>query len=253
MGELTGYEVREYLLEKWQRKCAYCDKTSIPLQIEHICPRSAGGSNRISNLCIACERCNRRKDSQDIKDFLKKDPERLQRILAQAKAPLRDAAAMNAIRSAIGNRVRDTLNLPISFWSGGRTKFNRITLNLPKQHWIDAACVGDRTSSLRTDAAMPVLIAGSTGHGLRQRCIFKDKEGRITGHRPRRIDNGFDFRTGDLVKAIVTRGKYKGTHTGRINVRTRPSFRLNGIDVPAKSCHMIQRRDGYSYEISKLS
>lgn len=25
-GELAGYEVREYLLEKWQRTCAYCGK-----------------------------------------------------------------------------------------------------------------------------------------------------------------------------------------------------------------------------------
>ena len=24
-GELAGYEVREYLLEKWDRRCAYCD------------------------------------------------------------------------------------------------------------------------------------------------------------------------------------------------------------------------------------
>lgn len=45
-GELMGYEVREYLLEKWNRRCAYCGKTDIPLEIEHIVPRSKGGSNR---------------------------------------------------------------------------------------------------------------------------------------------------------------------------------------------------------------
>ena len=32
-GELFGYEVREYLLEKWGRKCTYCDKENVPLQI----------------------------------------------------------------------------------------------------------------------------------------------------------------------------------------------------------------------------
>jgi hypothetical protein len=31
-GILAGYEVREYLLEKWGRKCAYCDKENVPLQ-----------------------------------------------------------------------------------------------------------------------------------------------------------------------------------------------------------------------------
>ena len=35
-GELQGYEVKEYLLEKWGRKCAYCGKTTVPLEVEHI-------------------------------------------------------------------------------------------------------------------------------------------------------------------------------------------------------------------------
>ena len=30
-GTLQGYEVREYLLEKWGRQCAYCDATGVPL------------------------------------------------------------------------------------------------------------------------------------------------------------------------------------------------------------------------------
>jgi len=30
-GELMGYEVREYLLEKWGRRCAYCNATNVPL------------------------------------------------------------------------------------------------------------------------------------------------------------------------------------------------------------------------------
>src|SRR5271170_3414411 len=46
-GTLFGYEIREYLLEKWGRRCAYCDRQNIPLQIDHITPKSKGGSNRI--------------------------------------------------------------------------------------------------------------------------------------------------------------------------------------------------------------
>ncbi len=53
-GTLLGYEVREYLLEKWDRKCVYCGKENVPLQIEHIRSRSKGGTNRVSNLTIAC-------------------------------------------------------------------------------------------------------------------------------------------------------------------------------------------------------
>lgn len=60
-GTLTGYEVREYLLEKWDRQCAYCDVQGIPLQVEHIHPRVKHGSSRISNLTLACGGCNRAK------------------------------------------------------------------------------------------------------------------------------------------------------------------------------------------------
>ena len=35
-GTLAGYEVREYLFEKWKRTCAYCGAKDVPLQVEHI-------------------------------------------------------------------------------------------------------------------------------------------------------------------------------------------------------------------------
>lgn len=49
-GTLYGYEVREYLLEKWGRRCVYCGAKETPLEVEHIQARSKGGSSRISNL-----------------------------------------------------------------------------------------------------------------------------------------------------------------------------------------------------------
>ena len=33
-GTLAGYEIREYLLNKWERKCSYCGAENIPIQIE---------------------------------------------------------------------------------------------------------------------------------------------------------------------------------------------------------------------------
>ena len=35
-GELQGYEVREYLLEKYSRKCCYCGKENVPFEVEQI-------------------------------------------------------------------------------------------------------------------------------------------------------------------------------------------------------------------------
>src|SRR5438105_14644051 len=70
------------LLQKWKRACAYCSKTDTPLQLEHIHPRANGGSNRVSNLCLACEKCNKAKGTKDLKDFLAKKPDLLRKILA---------------------------------------------------------------------------------------------------------------------------------------------------------------------------
>jgi 5-methylcytosine-specific restriction endonuclease McrA len=63
-GTLQGYEVREYLLEKFWRKCCYCGKENVPLEVEHIIPKSRGGTDRVDNLCLACHDCNQRKGSK---------------------------------------------------------------------------------------------------------------------------------------------------------------------------------------------
>lgn len=119
-GELQGYEIREYLLNKWERKCAYCGAENVPLQIEHIQPKAKGGSHRISNLCLACEKCNQKKGTQAIEKFLAKKPDVLKRILAQAKRPLQDATAVNSTRWALFNRLKET-GLPVLTGSGGLT------------------------------------------------------------------------------------------------------------------------------------
>ena len=134
-GELFGYEVREYLLEKWGHKCAYCGATNVPLEIEHIIPKSRGGTDRISNLTLACRKCNLAKGNKTAAEF--GYPE----IQEQAKKPLRDAAAINSTRWKLYDKLKK-FNLPIECGSGGRTKYNRVKQGHPKEHWIDAACVG---------------------------------------------------------------------------------------------------------------
>src|SRR5579871_2370862 len=123
-GTLFGFEVREYLLEKWGRKCAYCGKEGVPLEIEHINARSRGGSDRVSNLCIACHECNQQKGNTCIEEFLEGKPLVLASLLKQAKAPLKDAAAINATRCKLLESLKST-GLAVSTGSGGQTKWNR--------------------------------------------------------------------------------------------------------------------------------
>lgn len=156
-GTLAGYETREYLLDKWNRQCAYCNIKDVPLQIEHIHPRSLGGSNRISNLCLACEKCNLKKGNKPVEQFLKSKPDLLKKILAQAKKPLADTAAVNVTRFKL-LEVLEATELVVETGSGGLTKFNRTQQGLGKTHWIDAACVGKSTPKLIVKHVKPLLI-----------------------------------------------------------------------------------------------
>ena len=247
-GTLAGYETREYLLEKWGRQCAYCGGKDVPFQIEHIHPKAKGGSNSITNLTLSCSRCNRKKCSKDIKEFLKKDTIRLDKILKQAKRPLAGAAAVNTTRFALLEVLKVT-GLPVETGSGGLTKFNRIQQNLEKTHWIDAACVGESTPLLNIKGIKPLLITAN-GYGNRQMC-GTDKFGFPRRHRTNKQIH-FGFQTGDIIKAVVTNGKKTGKYMGRVLCRATGSFdittktgRVSGISH--KYCSTTHKKDGYSY------
>ncbi len=246
-GTLAGYEVREYLLEKFARTCCYCGAQNVPLNLDHIRPKSRGGSNRVSNLALACVACNDRKDADPIEVFLAHDPARLAKVLAQVKRPLRDAAAVNSTRWALLNALKST-GLPVATGSGGLTKFNRHVLGIPKTHALDAACVG-QTDAL-TAWRVPTLSIKGTGRGSYQRTRL-DRFGFPRGYLMRgKAVRG--FRTGDMVLAVVPVGKKAGVHVGRVAVRASGSFNIQtGFAVVQgigyKHCRVLQRGDGYGY------
>jgi 5-methylcytosine-specific restriction endonuclease McrA len=249
-GTLQGYEVREYLLEKWDRACAYCGVRDVPLEIEHILCKKRGGSDRISNLTLACEPCNKAKGALLIEQFLKKKPDVLKRILTQAKASLRDVAAVNTTRWELYQRLQGC-GLPVEIGTGGRTKYNRCSRKMPKTHWLDAACVGASTSEYANWQSIVPLQITATGRHSRQMCRmnrygFPEKAPKASS-----VIGG--LRTGDMVRAVVPSGKYKGIHRGRIairssgfcNIQTRQKT-LQGVHY--RHCHPLHRGDGYSYE-----
>jgi len=98
-------------------------------------------------------------------------------------------------------------------------------------------------------AVSSVLLIVAKGHRSGQMCRT-DKYGFPRRHVPRQKRH-FGLRTGELVKAVVSGGKYAGTHVGRVTIRSRPSFRLNGIDVHPRTLRLLQRADGYAYATRK--
>jgi hypothetical protein len=252
-GTLCGYEVREYVLLKWNHQCAYCDARDVPLELDHVQPRAKRDSNRVSNLTLACTSCNQRKSNQDVRTFLKEQPERLARLLAHLRAPLVDAAAVNTTRWAMYQRLT-ALGLPVECGSGGLTKYNRVRRDLAKMHWLDAACVGDSTPQVLDVRGIVPLRITATGHGSRQMCRM-DKYGfPRTGPKQHKRVQG--FQTGDLVRAVVTSGSRQGTYVGKVAVRSRGTFNIttaHGVvtDIHHRWCRLVARADGYTYQHGK--
>jgi 5-methylcytosine-specific restriction endonuclease McrA len=242
-GTLAGYELREYLLEKWQRQCAYCGKTGVPLEIEHLTPKARGGSDRASNLTLACQPCNQAKGTRTTAEF------GYPHLQAQAKAPLKDAAAVNATRWALYECLT-ALGLPMEVGTGGRTKWNRTKRGLPKTHWLDAVCVGASTPGIvHIEEVTPLLIT-ATGRQSRQMCLMNRYGFPRTRAKGQRVVKG--FQTGDMVRAVVPTGKRVGTYRGKVAIKANGQFTITTTtgtvpDISHRYCRLLQRADGYSY------
>ena len=252
-GTFVGYEMREYLLAKWERNCAYCDVRGVALHVDRVLAKSRGGSDRLTNLTLACVSCISKRATRDVNEFLKRDPFRLARIRAQLKHPLLDTAAVNTTRQALCESLKAT-GLPVSTGSSGLTEYNRNRLAIPKTHALDAACVDGMAKVVGW--RMPTLSIKCTGRGSYQRTRL-DGFGFPRGYLMRQ-KSVHGFRTGDIVTARVTKGVNIGTYTGRVAVRKTGSFNIQtqqGVvqGISYKHCKVIQRADGYGYsQVAKM-
>lgn len=242
-GTLAGLEVKEYLLLKWGYRCVYCQKTDVPLEVEHIVPKVRGGSNRITNLTLACTPCNQLKGDKTAQEF------GFPHVQAQAQQPLKDAAAVNASRWELFHRLKAS-ELPVETGTGGRTKWNRKQRGSPKTHWLDAACIGSSTPErLSWQQVIPLRITAK-GRQCRQLCNVNELG--FPRSRPKGTSKVFGFQTGDMIRAVVTKGKKRGTYVGRVAIKTDGYFKITGgfgmvEGIHARYCLPIHRNDGYVY------
>ena len=260
-GTLQGFEVREYLLHLHQHTCAYCagDTGDPVLEVEHVYPKGRGGSDRVANLVIACWTCNRDKGNRTAGEWAESirgrsklaagRRRRAEKIQDGQRPSLRDAAAMNAARYAVGDALK-SMGLPVTFSSGGRTKANRSAAGHPKAHWIDAACVGPDGAAVQLDPATPILSIEARGRGRRQ-VVKTDRFGfpRGSAGRVKRVQG---FQTGDPVRARVPKGKYAGHHVGylagvRADGRMDVQTRSGKFTTRAVHLQRLAPFDGYAY------
>jgi CRISPR/Cas system Type II protein with McrA/HNH and RuvC-like nuclease domain len=69
---IRAKSLEELVLFGWGEQCAYCDRvlTVFTSTIDHVIPRSRGGTDRIENLVPACKQCNLEKANLPLERFL---------------------------------------------------------------------------------------------------------------------------------------------------------------------------------------
>lgn len=248
-GALYQKELRSFIFSRSDGKCVYCGAKAD--EIDHVIPRSNGGTNSTYNLVAACRSCNEKKSNLSLKAFGKlmgKDYS----YLEPKKLP-KDAAIVQSARNytikEITKLVPDTTT-----YEAWLTKYNRDELGLPKEHYYDALSVGNvKNYKFLTDK---ILQISAKGRGSRQMCRV-DKYGfpRTSAKASKSVKG---FQTGDIVKAVVTKGLKQGEYFGRVAVRSKGSFNIEtdketiqGIGY--RYCHIIQRCDGYSYNYKEIT
>jgi hypothetical protein len=265
-GTLAGYTAKEYLLEKHNRICVYCSGVSGDniLEVEHIHPKSKGGTNSIKNLTLSCKCCNQHKGSDSLEAWSarlgksKLDVARktgIKRVASGKSGSLKHAAAVNATRNQLVKTLTLT-GIPVQVSTGAQTKLTRHEQQIPKDHCLDALCVGVVEQPI-TGWNIPVLTIKAMGRGSYQRAQVVNKSGLIGSHKTR-VKVHFGFQTGDMVKADVPKGKNQGVHVGRVAVRSKPSVKITGkhgkVDgINQKYLTLIQRGDGYEYKQNRIA
>lgn len=243
-GSLYQTKLRNFIFSRSKGKCSYCDEKAS--EIDHIVPRSKGGTDSIDNLTATCRACNEKKSNLSLKEFGKlvgKDFSKLEPKALPKHASIVQSAR-NYMVKEISKLVADTKS-----YDAWLTKYNCDELGLPKQHYYDALSVGNvQDYKFLTDK---VLIISAKGRGSRQMCRM-DRFG-FPRTSPKGSKSVKGFQTGDIVKAVVPSGLKAGEYLGRVVVRSRGSFDIeaNGKVVQSigyKHCRIIQRNDGYSYD-----
>jgi hypothetical protein len=109
----------------------------VKLEIEHIIPRSRGGSNRVDNLTLSCRKCNIKKGKKTATEF------GFPKIAKKAQQSLKAAPFMNVVRKQLAK------DLECEIPYGYITKHDRIKLGLAKTHANDAFVIAGGTKQKR--------------------------------------------------------------------------------------------------------
>ena len=169
-GPLYRTNLRAAVLQRDSNKCVYCGKSGKRhrLELDHLVPRSANGSNRYDNRVAACHDCNRKKANQPVEQWLKRRPKKLAEVMAKTRQDLAPATHMNAILPRLLAELRQAGSRVVEH-SAATTAAGRVMCGIEKSHHGDAAVTGC-PATLNYMPAAPVTIS-TKGRGEHQRIM----------------------------------------------------------------------------------
>jgi len=181
----------------------------------------------------------RLKDKKVGKDFNHLEPQ---------KTPKHASIIQSARTYTLKELAKD---FEVTTGEGWETYSNRKEVELPKEHYYDAMCIGNNYKyKIVTNR---ILEVKAQGRGSRQMCRMDRFGFPRTKAKGSKIVKG--FQTGDIVKAIVTKGKKIGTYLGKVAVRVSGNFNITTQvatiqGIHHKYCKTIQKGDGYAYSFA---
>ena len=258
-GPLYRSHLHRALSERDGHACAYCGKKSEALECDHVVPKARGGSDNIANRVLACRPCNQAKGARDVREFLRRRPARLARVLANLKRPLRAATAMNAVRRRLVEGVH-ALGIDVAETTAADTADTRRRLGLPKSHCADAlaaswaseegtpnvACT--HTVRIRATGRGPRQAIKSNGQGFPKR----KKNGEVIA--PRKGPRPCGLGCGDRVAPATPDGRRGLVVNARGDGRTTVLIHTGKkITLMAKHLKVVERRRGHQATPSRTA
>ena len=247
-GPLYQNQLRSVIFSRSGSQCVYCGAQAE--EIDHVIPRAKGGTNSVYNLVASCRACNEKKSNLSLKEFGKKMNKDYSHLKPK-KLP-KDAAIVQSARNYMAKEITKLVS-DTTLHDAWMTKYNRDSLGLPKQHYYDALSVGEIPNSFNF-LIDRVLQISAKGRGSRQMCRM-DKYG-FPKAKPKGSKEVEGFQTGDIVKAIVTKGLKKGEYLGRVVIHSSGYFDIKAknssvMGIGHQYFHLIQRGDGYLYNYER--
>lgn len=271
-GTLEGITIKEYLHNKYGYTCQYCNGASgdKQIEIEHKNSKANNGSNKIDNLTLACHTCNQAKGKLNLVDWYEKlkisnkklDQVRVPYVEKAIKDQPIKAKNYGAWVNSYHKKLIEDINMfefqNVELSDGITTAYNRKKHNIQKEHYNDAICIGNIPETFK-DYTTVVYKIKATGRGNRikgkpNECGILNKNN-IAKHKVYQDPETKEFfQTGDICKIEIPKGKYKGSYVARISIRHTGKFDFkdknkNRITTDCKNCTVIQKANGYNYEM----